>query len=82
MQFYAFSISNNFPDDFHYPAMAFHRLDGANNRSCHPTEKPLEKNQTTFVFHFPRRKSSAETIASAENAIVIAQKTPFGPILK
>ena len=34
---------------------------------------------TTFVFHFPLRKKSALIIASVENAIVMARKTPRGP---
>jgi hypothetical protein len=43
-------------------------------------ENPKSKiNQTFFSFHFPRLKSSAETIARSENAIVIAQKTPSAP---
>lgn len=37
---------------------------------------------TTFVFQLPRLKTTALAIARSENAIVIAQKTPLGPIPK
>jgi hypothetical protein len=38
--------------------------------------------QTTCVFHLPRRKTTALTIASVEKAIMIARKTPRGPMPK
>jgi hypothetical protein len=40
------------------------------------------QSQTTFSFHLPRLKRIALHTASIENAMVIAQNTPLGPILK
>lgn len=36
--------------------------------------------QTCFRFHWPRRKITALTTASVENAIITAQYTPLGPM--
>lgn len=41
-----------------------------------------ERRYTIFDFHFPRLNNNALAIASREKAIVIAQKTPRGPISK
>ena len=39
-----------------------------------------DRRYSARVFHRPRRKSSPLAIASVENAIVMARKTPCGPM--